>query len=222
MNVLTLPRTVAALEYKALRLPATVVGKAVSTLDEESRVRLAFEKALGNVDATVGRLIGDEDLTRRGTALSRKAEVLETAVALEEKAEQRKQQAAQTYQAQKSTAAQQRREAEQEKADETRRLREQEKARKQAVKQQADAKERAAAQAVQTNAQAKIRAERERLAETEERIQARTSARTAAPKAQLSEAIQRKQDADSERAAADRMAQLADVERSKRQAAKQE
>jgi len=168
MNVLTLPRTVAVLEYKALRLPATVVGKAVSTLDEESRVRLVFEKALGGLDASVGKLLGDEALTRRGTALSRKAEVLETAVALEEKAEQRKQQAAQTLEQQKSAAADQRRQAETEKVEETRRLREQEKARKKAVKEQADAQERAAAKAVETKAQAKIRAERERLAETEE------------------------------------------------------
>ncbi len=221
MNVLTLPRTVVALEYKALRLPATVAAKAVSTLDEESRVRLAFERALGGVDATVGKLIGDQELTRRGTALARKAEVLETAVALEAKAQQRKEQAAQTLEQQRSAAAQQRRQAEQDKAAETRRLREKEKAGKQAVKEQADAQERAAAKAVETKAQAKLRAERERLAETEQRIEARTAARTAAPKAQLSEAVERKQDADSERAAADRLAQLADLEREKRQAAKQ-
>jgi hypothetical protein len=221
MNVLTVPRTVAALEYKALRLPATVVGKAVATLDEESRVRLAFEKALGNVDATVGKLLKDEALTRRGTALSRKAEVLETAVRLEEKAEQRKTAAAQTLEQSKSAAADQRRQAEKDKADETRRLREQAAAEKRRVKAEADAQEKAAAKAVQTKAQAKIRAEREDLAQTEERIEARVAARTAAPKAQLSEAVERKQDADSERAAADRMAQLAQIERDKRQAAKQ-
>jgi hypothetical protein len=220
MNVLTVPRTVASLEYKALRLPATVVGKAVATLDEESRVRLAFEKALGSVDATVGKLLKDESLTRRGTALSRKAEVLETAVRLEEKAEQRKQAAAQTLQEQKSAAAEQRRQAEQEKAAETRRLREQAAAEKRRVKAEADAKEKATAKAVQTKAQAKISAERQQLAETEERIEAQVAARTAAPKAQLSEAVERKQEADSERAAADRMAQLATAEGEKRQAQK--
>jgi hypothetical protein len=221
MNVLTVPRTVAALEYKALRLPATVVGSAVARLDEESRVRLAFEKALGNVDAAVGRLLSNEELTRRGTALSRKAEVLENAVALEEKAEQRKAAADQALQEQKSAAADQRRQAEKDKVEQTRRLREQEKAAKQAVQDKADAQEKAAAKAVQAKAQAKIDAERDRLAQTEARIEQRTAERTAAPKAQLSEAVQRKQDADSERAAADRMAQLADLEREKRQAAKQ-
>jgi hypothetical protein len=220
MNVLTVPRTVASVEYQLLRLPATVVGKAVATLDEESRVRLAFEKALGNVDATVGKLLKDEALTRRGTALSRKAEVLETAVRLEEKAEQRKATAANTLAQSKSAAAEQRRQAEKDKADETRRLREQAAAEKRRVKAEADAQEKAAAKAVQTKAQAKIRSEHEQLAETEQRIEARTAARTAAPKAQLSEAVERKQEADSERAAADRMAQLATAEGEKRQAQK--
>ena len=220
MNVLTVPRTVAALEYKALRLPATVGASLVSRLDEESRVRLAYEKALGNVDATVGKLLKNEDLTRRGTALSRKAEVLETAVRLEEKAEQRKAAAGEALREQKSAAAEQRRTAEQDKAQELRRLREQEKAAKKAVKEQADAQERAAAQAVQTKAQASIAAERDRLADTEARIEQRTAARTAAPKAQLSEAIERKQTADAERSAADRMAQLAEAERESRRAAK--
>jgi hypothetical protein len=218
MNVLTVPRTVAALEYQLLRLPATVVGKAIATLEEESRVRLAFEKALGSVDATVGRLLANDDLTRRGTALSRRAEVLETAVRLEEKAELRKASAAEALQEQKSTAAAQRTAAEQDKQKELRRLREQEKAAKKAVQDKADAQEKAAAKAVQAKARAEITAERERLAETEQRIEQTTAARTAAPKAQLQDAVGRKQDADAERAAADRLAQLAGAEREKRAA----
>lgn len=220
MNVLTVPRTVAVLEYKALRLPATVVETQVVArfLDEESRVRLAYEKALGNVDSAVGKLLADDELTRRGTALSRRAEVLGTAVRLEEKAEQRKAEADEALQAKKSDAAEQRRTAEQEKAQELRRLREQEKAAKKAVKEKADAQEKAAAKALQSKAQAQIEAERRRLAETEQRIEQRTAERTAAPKAQLETAVERKTEADSERAAADRLAQLADAEREKRTA----
>ena len=218
MNVLTVPRTVAALADKALRLPATVVGKAVATLDEDSRVRLAFEKALGNVYSAVGKLLDNDELTRRGTALSRRAEVLETAVRLEEKAEQRKAEADQTLRAQKQSAAEQRRQAEQEKSQELRRLREQEKAQKKAVKEQADAQEKAATQAVRSKAAAELKAERDRLEKTEQRIEQRTAERTAAPKAQLEDAVERKQDADAERAAADRLSQLADAEREKRTA----
>ena len=220
MNVLTVPRTVVALEYKALRLPAAAVGLAVGTLDDESRVRLAFEKALGGVDATVGKLLKDEGLARRGTALSRRAEVLETAVRLEEKAEQRKAAADGELQEQKQAAAAQRREAAQRKADEARRVREQAAAEKRRVKAEADAQEKAAAQAVRSTATAKIEAERERLAETEQRIEERTAARTAAPKAQLEDAVERQQAADAERSAADRLASLAAAERESRSAQK--
>ena len=222
MNVLTVPRTVAALEYKALRLPATVVETQVVArfLDEESPVRLAYEKALGNVDSAVGKLLANDELTRRGTALSRRAEVLETAVRLEEKAEQRKASADEHLQEQKAAAAEQRRAAEKEKADELRRLREQEKAQKKAVKAQADAQEKAATDEVRAKAEAELKAERERLARTEERIEQRAAERTAAPKAQLSQAVERKQEADAERAAADRLAELADAEREKRTAEK--
>ena len=220
MNVLTVPRTVAALEYKALRLPATVGASLVSRLDEESRLRLAYEKALGNVDAAVGRLLANDELATRGRKLAARAEVLETAVELEEKAELRKAEADRQLREQKARAVEQRQAAEREKVQETRRLREQEKAAKKAVKQSADAKEKAAAQAVRAKADAQLRIERDRLAQTEERIEQRKEQRTAAPKAQLELAVERKQEADSDRAAADRLAQLADEEKARRSAQK--
>lgn len=218
MNVLTVPRTVASLEYKALRIPATVGASLVSRLDEESRVRLAYEKALGNVDAAVGKLLSDDALASRGRKLAARAEVLETAAQLEEKAQARKAEADRQLREQKERAAEQRKAADQEKAQETRRLREQEKAAKKAVKSQADAQEKAAAQAVQAKTQAQIEAERDRLAQTEARIEQRKDERTAAPKAQLELAVDRKADADAERAAADRLGELADEEKARRQA----
>jgi len=218
MNVLTVPRTVAALEYKALRLPATVGASLVSRLDEESRVRLAYEKALGNVDAAVGRLLADDDLTTRGRKLAARADVLETAAQLEEKARVRKAEADRQLREQKALAAEQRKAADQDKAQETRRLREQEKAAKKAVKSQADAQEKAATQAVRAKTEAQLKAERDRLEKTEARIEQRKEQRTAAPKAQLELAVDRKQEADAERAAADRLAELADAEKARRTA----
>lgn len=216
MNVLTVPRTVAGLEYKALRLPATVGASLVGRLDEESRIRLAFEKALGSVDAAVGRFLADEELTRRGTALSRRAEILETAVVLEEKAELRKAQAAQELKEKKAAAGEQRRNADQEKAEETRRLREQEKAAKKAASVEAAAKERAAAEAIRAEAAANLEAERDRVAAAEAAIEKRVEERTAAPKAQLEQAVKRKSNADAERAAADRLSELAQAEKARR------
>lgn len=220
MNVLTAPRAAAALQYKVLRLPATVVETQVVArfLDEESRVRLAYEKALGNVDTTVGKLLANDALTRRGTALSRRAEVLETAVRLEEKAQQRQSEADETLREQKSQAAGQRRAAEQEKAERTRRLKQEAAAEKRRVKEQAEAQEKAAAKAISTSAQAKLDAERARLEQQEARIEQVKDARTAASKAQLEQAVERQSGADAERAEADRLAQLAEAEREGRKA----
>ena len=56
MNVLTLPRSVAAIEYKALRLPATLLQTQVVVrfLEQDSKLRLGLEKALGALDEKAG------------------------------------------------------------------------------------------------------------------------------------------------------------------------
>lgn len=221
MNALTVPRTVAGLQYKVLRLPATVLqSQVVGRLDTESPARLAFEKALGSLDTAIGKLLADDQLARRGTALSRRAQVLETAVALEDKADQRQAAAAAELERSKSAAAEQRSAAEQDKTAEVRRLRAQETAAKKAVAQKAAAQEKAAAKAVDAKAKAELAAERERLASQEAAIEQRTAERTAAPAAQLAGAVERQQEADAGRASADRLAELADAEKDSRTAEK--
>ncbi len=95
MNALTLPRKAAALEYSLLRLPATFVETQVVSrfLQDDSALRLGFERALGSLDETAGRLLADESLSQRGTALRRRTEILTNAAQLEEQAAQRKAQA---------------------------------------------------------------------------------------------------------------------------------
>jgi hypothetical protein len=91
MNVLTLPRTVAAIEYKALRLPATLLQKKVVVrfLEQDSKLRLGFEKTLGALDERAGSLLADKALADRGRVLRRRSEILEKAVQLEAVADQR-------------------------------------------------------------------------------------------------------------------------------------
>src|SRR4051812_30851171 len=92
MKVLTLPKAAAALEYKALRLPATLLEKQVVVrfLAEGSTLRLGFERALGALDEKAGTLLDNDDLAARGHALRRRSELLGKAVELETKAEARK------------------------------------------------------------------------------------------------------------------------------------
>ena len=91
VNVLTVPKRAAVLEYSLLRLPATVLQKQVVVrfLQDDSALRLGFERALGSLDEKAGRLLDDQALITRGSALRRRTEVLADAARLEESAAQR-------------------------------------------------------------------------------------------------------------------------------------
>lgn len=222
MNLLTLPRTVAAIEYKALRLPATLLQSQVVVrfLEEDSKLRLGFEKTLGSLDEKAGALLANESLAERGRVLRRRSEILGKAVELEAVADQRKQAAeavlrAGTKQAEKTrTAALDG----QRKGVATALQSEQEDKRR--AEQQASAQVRAEQERIVAQAQAKVDAASQRLQTQEARIEAVTRARTAAPKAQLKQAVQDKQTADAERNQAERLSALAKAEKASRKAAR--
>lgn len=218
MNALTIPRAVAGAEYTLLRLPLTLVERQVVArfLDEESHVRLGFEKALGGLDASVGRLLDDDDLTRRGSALARRAEVLTTAIALDEKAEARKQEAASTLSSARQEADRRRTQAEDKAQQEAVAVRERQQAEKRAAAEQAEAKARARTEAVARETAARVAAEEKELEARTSRVEERTQARTAKPKAQLQEAGALRADAQRDRKTADRLADLAEAERASR------
>jgi len=223
MNVLTLPKAAAALEYKALRLPATLIESQVVVrfLAEDSALRLGFEKALGTIDEKAGSLLGNASLASRGHALRRRSEILEKAVALEAKAEARTEAAEAKLQASTQSAEQKRdaaRKAQREGVQEA--LRE-EQAEKRRVEQEAAAKLQAEKKRVADEARAKANAVSSQLAAQEARIDSVTQARTAAPKAQLTDAVAEKKAANAERSKADRLAQLANDEKETRRAARQ-
>ena len=71
MNLTAIPRSIARLEYAAVRLPFTVVQERVvaSQWGEGASVRLGFEFSLGWLDRFAGWLLADEQISRRGQAL---------------------------------------------------------------------------------------------------------------------------------------------------------
>lgn len=223
MKVLTLPKKAAALEYKALRLPATLIESQVVVrfLAEDSALRLGFEKALGAIDEKAGSLLGNEKLASRGHALRLRSEVLGKAVQLEAKAAARTEAADAKLKASKQSAEQTReaaRKAQREGVQET--LRE-EQAEKRRVEQEAAAKLQAENKRVEDETRAKAAAVTAQLDAQEARIDSVTKARTAAPKAQLNDAVAEKKAANAERSKADRLAQLANNEKETRRAARQ-
>jgi hypothetical protein len=220
MNALTLPRKAAALQYKAWRLPATVVEKQLvsSLLADDSRLRLGYERALGSLDETAGRLFRDAELERRGTALRRRAQVLETATELEAKAQARKAEAEQTLESEKQRAREQREQAQQGERESVQQALADEQADKRRVSAKAKNREQTEKQRVEQQAQERKQAAERARKDEERRIAAEVEADTAAPKAQLDDAVELKRAADSERSQADRMAELADAEAQSRRA----
>jgi hypothetical protein len=222
MNVLTLPRSVAAIEYKALRLPATLLQShvVVRFLDEDSKLRLGFERALGGLDEKAGSLFGNAKLSERGRVLRRRSEILGKAVELEAVAGPRKAAAEATLREGRKKAEKTRTQAQKaQRAGVQHALRE-EQAEKARVEREAAARVQAEKARVEEQAEAKIAAVTSKLDQQENRIDLTEKARTAAPKAQLQDAVAQKKTADAERAKAERLAELAGAERESRKAAR--
>lgn len=219
MNVLTVPRTVAAYEYKALRFPAQLLETRLiaAKFPEESTVRLAFERLLGTLDSTAGALFADEALKTRGRALSRRAEIVEKAVELEAKAQQRKQEADATLHAEREQAAADKRRVQQEHDRKAKQIKAEREAAQAAVSQKAKAREKAEDTAIAAKTEATVAAERDRLDAQAASIEARVDVPTAAPKAQLDKAVKDTAAAQKTKGDADRLAQLADAEKQARQ-----
>ncbi|MDP9183002.1 MAG: hypothetical protein M3P04_09545 [Actinomycetota bacterium] len=217
MSMLTIPRKVAAVEYTALRLPFTLLEhRVIGRLDSESKVRLGFEKALGTVDVTVGRALADPSLRHRGAQLSRRADVLSKAVALEEKAEARRKAADAQLQSAQETADRKRDEAQRRAQLEAKQLLERREAEQRAAEQKAEAAADAKLAVIDEQVQASVDHVEEVLGGRVDAIAQRTQARTAKPKAQLKEAAALTGEAARERKSADRLGELASAEKAKR------
>jgi hypothetical protein len=222
MNVLTLPRSVAAIEYKALRLPATLLQTQVVVrfLDEDSKLRLGFERALGGLDEKAGALLANDALSERGRVLRRRSEILGKAVELEAVADQRKAAAESTLREGRKKAESTRKKAQETQRTGVQKALRDEQAEKARVEREAQARAQAEKARVEEQAEAKIQAVTSQLDAQESRIDNTEKARTAAPKAQLEDAVAQKNPADAERAKAERLSQLADAERDARKAAR--
>jgi hypothetical protein len=218
MNALTIPRAVAGAEYTVIRLPLSVLETRVVEryLPEESPVRLGFERALGTLDATVGRVLSNPELTRRGAALARRSDVLAKAVALEEKAAVRKQEANAGLTQAKRAAERKRVDATQRAQGVAKELHEQQKAERRAAEEKAEAAARAEVEAVEREAQAALEREQAQLEGRLTAIESRTAARTAKPQAELQDAAELRGEAARERKTAARLGQLAETEKAQR------
>ena len=73
MNLFTVRRHMAKVEYRAMRLPLALPEECVVARywQEEATFRLGFERFLGSLDEIAGWLMADDDISERGQALMR-------------------------------------------------------------------------------------------------------------------------------------------------------
>jgi hypothetical protein len=74
MNLVTVSRRMAKLEYTAVRLPFTLLDECAVAryCHDQGLFRLGFQRFLGSVDELAGWFLADEDITGRGQALTRR------------------------------------------------------------------------------------------------------------------------------------------------------
>lgn len=102
---MSLPRRVLRLQYNIARLPLQVFeATVVSRLDGQGQVRSTYEQVVGSLDGTVGALLGDSDLARRGEKMRTAAAELAKATELEARARKERADAARRTQQRVDTA----------------------------------------------------------------------------------------------------------------------
>lgn len=221
MKITTVPIAVLRFQYQLVRLPLQVIeDRVVARMGAETPGRLFYERSLGVLDATVGHVLGDPKLKKRGSALAERSDALSRAARLDAAATAKEEHADAELEAKSAKAAEDQEQAREAKARGVEQAR-----------TEADQRKRAAADAAEKRADAAKRqvddvaARRKLSAEKAERV-AQASIRADEQKAnavaesKLKDAQAKRGEAESKRAQAARVEQLADVEKQTRQAAR--
>lgn len=156
-----IPRTVTYGYLRVARLPLRAIERVAGQRDNSLwPPTMTFEQAEANVEALVGALIRDEDMTQSAEVRRAKLAKLREAAVLEAEAGRRRQQADETFESRRGKAEQRRTAA----AQQAQRQKEQ-------LEQQADKREQAAKQkaAKKTAAARKVKAQQDEVIERQER-----------------------------------------------------
>ena len=219
MSIVTIPRTILRFQYQFIRVPLQLIEeRVVARMDAEAPARLAYERSLGVLDATIGNVLGDARLKRRGASLAKRSDELARAARLEAAANEEMRQADADLQASREDVVDEVQDARAEReqaVDEAKvsAARRKQAATEAAQKRAGDTKKEAddIAARLKKQAEAAKRADEQRIESAEKRVT------TAADEA-LDDAKDKRDAARAKRADADRLEQLAGVEKEKRQA----
>jgi hypothetical protein len=221
MKVTTVPFAVLRFQYQLVRLPLQLIeDRVIVRLGAESPARLVYERSLGVLDATVGHVLGDPKLEKRGSALAERSDTLARAARLDAAASQKEMHADAELQAKRDKAINDQRQAADDKERAVEEARSEAAERKRAAENEAQKRTAAAKrQADDVAAQRKNSLEQSKR-DAQARSEAAEQKVTAAADAKLRDAQAKRSEAGSKRAQADRVEALADAERRKRQAAR--
>jgi hypothetical protein len=221
MKIAEIPFAILRFQYQIARFPFHVIeDQLAARLVSEAPARLIYERSLGVVDATVGKLLGDPELQRRGAALAQRSVVLGRAAKLDADATQVREQADAKLEAtQKEVVTD---------IDEARAATEQEaeEARATAEKRKREAEEAAQKRTAAAKKQAEdVARQRRKTAEAanrqdHSRIRAAEEKATDAAESKLDDAAEKRGEAVRKRAQADRVEELADIEKQNRRTAR--
>jgi hypothetical protein len=218
MKITDAPLAVLRFQYRIARFPLHMIEeRVVARMGSEAPARLFYERSLGLLDAAVGNVLGDSRLQKRGGALAERSDALRRAAQLDATATQARQQSSADLKAKSDKAIEEQqdaRAAKKREVDEARSAAEERKraAEEAAAKRTAAAKKQADDLAAQRTNSAKAAKRKE-----EARTRAKEQKATAAAKSKLDDAQARRTEADIKRAHADRVEELADIEKQKRQ-----
>ena len=221
MKIAKIPFAVWSLQYQILRLPlALIENRLAARMGAEAPARLFYERSLGMLDATMGSILGDSTLKRRGSALAERSDTLSRAARLDAAATQKQERAHAELKAVRDQAVEDQRQAREAKERDVQDARTEAAQRKSAAAQAAEKRTTEAKQQADEAAAQRKNSVEEAKRGAQARIRADEQKASAAAQSKLKDAQAKRSQAESKRARADRVEQLANVEKRKRQAAR--
>jgi hypothetical protein len=217
MTFTDLPLAVLRFQYQMARVPLQMIeDQFLARLDPDTPARLFYERSLGALDATAGRILGDPELEQRGTALVERSDALGRAAQLDTAATEKQEQADDELRAKRTKAKRNLRDARATKQREVKRARTAAEERKRAAADDAEKRTAAVKQQADEVAEQRINAAETVKREEQAQIRAAEQAVTEAAESDLQDAEAKRSDAASKRAEADQVETLAEAEKQNR------
>jgi hypothetical protein len=218
MRIMDAPLAVLRFQYRIVRFPLQLIEeRVVARMGTEVPARLFYERSLGLLDVAVGNALGDSRLEERGGALAERSDTLRRAAQLDADANQARQQSNADLKAKSDKAIEEQQDARAAKKREVEGARTSAEERKRAA-EEAGAQRTATAKKRADDVAAQRHNSAEGAKRTEQaRIRANEQKAAAAAKSRLDGAQARRTEANTKRAQADRVEELANAEKHKRQ-----